>query len=65
MRDNFLEKKKDIDVAHVTFTDEPEGSDRGRRAEVPQGVLGAPEQAVVTGVSDHYRDVEVLVFRLR
>ena len=38
-----------MDVAHVTFTDEPEGSNRGRRAEVPQGVLGAPEKALVTG----------------
>ena len=49
MREHSPERKRDMDVAHVTLTDEPEGSYRGRRAEVPQGVLGAPEQALVTG----------------
>ena len=50
MREHCPERKRDMDVAHVTFADEPEGSYRGRRAEVPQGVLEARKQALVTGI---------------
>ena len=37
-----------MEAAHVTFTDAPRGTYRGRHDEISQGMLGAPEQVLVT-----------------